>query len=513
MNGKGENMKKLLSAVLALVLLLSAAACAFAEAGDEEIIGYVTERFLPLTQVPRPSHHEELISSYLYDWAAGRGFAPVRDGANNIIFDVPATPGMEAKPLVVLQAHMDMVCAAADGVVWDPLSEPVKPVVSDETITADGTSLGADDGIGVAMCLCVADGLIAHGPVRIIITTDEEDGMEGMFALDPVHVADAGYLINLDAEQSDAVIVSTASGVLMDFSAPADTVPAGDFDAAVTITLKGLLGGHSGVEIHKGRLSAVRAMAALLLRLRSGGVSFAVASISGGTAPNAIPSSASAVLAVCAGDLGRVDEICAAWQSDMALAYISADPGLTVITEQSALPAAVLSDSALDDVLSFITCIPDGVHTMSADAAGLVESSSNLGILRCDESGLHAVDMIRSSDPARQEELVTIQSGLAAARGYAVISSKSADPWKFDPDSRLLALARAAYLDMNGEELTVMAIHAGLECGTFAVLNPELDMISMGPDLFDVHTPKETCVLAGIPVTYRLLERVLADID
>lgn len=506
-------LKRLWAFLLACVCLCAAVGTSVAEATDEEIIQAVVERFLPLTEVPRPSHHEEKIGQYLLGRAREHGLDPLQDDFGNIIIDVPATPGMEDRPLVILQAHMDMVCVAAKGVDYDPLNDPIKAVVTDETITADGTSLGADDGIGLALSFCVTDGLIAHGPVRVIYTVDEEDGLEGVFHLDPAHVADAKYLINLDAEQSDAIIVSTASGVLLQFEAAMESKPAAGYDTAVTLSVGGLLGGHSGVEIDKHRINATRALAELLICLNAENIESSVALLTGGTASNAIPSDASALVLLHSEDMERLEAFSASWQQEKRLLASAFDPGLTVTIEPAELPGETLTAQAQSGMLSFILELPTGVYTVSYDYAGLVESSSNLGIFRCSPDGLSAKSSIRSSDAGRQEELVTIQQGIAENRGYTVTREKFADPWKFDPDSHLLAIAENAYRGLNGSDPYVMALHAGLECGTFAVYNPDLDMIAVGPDLKDVHSPNETCYLKSVPMVWRFLERVLSDLD
>ena len=517
-------MKRAICLLLAVLLTFGFSACKSAkkeksagvfteEKTDADIIENVKERFLQVTKIPRPSHHEEQISAYLYEWATSHGFSAERDPVGNVIYDVPAMEGYEKLPLVVLQAHMDMVCVAAEGVDYDPLNDPIKPIVTDETITADGTSLGADDGIGLALSMCVAEGLIAHGPIRIIYTVDEEDGMEGIFALDGKYVADAHYLINLDAEQSDSVIVSTASGILLNYSAALGTEPVTGADKAYAVSIKGLLGGHSGIDIDKNRVNATVNLAELIYALRAAGIEFSVASINGGSASNAIPLLSTAVIAIRSEDADKLKAAAADWQADMNIRYRASDPDLFVQLEETAMPEKVMTADTLSDLLGFITHVPDGVNTMSPDVAGLVESSSNLGKFKADADGLDAVVYLRSSDQDAQEILADIQTDIAEKRGYTVTRSKSADPWKYDPDSKLLKLVSEIFYELNGEEIQVQYLHAGLECGTFAILNSDLDMISIGPDLNDVHSPKETCVLNGIPKSYRLLEKLLVSVD
>ena len=309
-------MKKCLWIMIASLLLLAGMfpgirnAEAASEDNGQEIINKVVDNFKLLAQVPRPSHHEKKISEFLAGWAKQQGFRVQRDKQNNIMFNVPATPGYEKLPLTILQGHMDMVCVAAEGVAFDPLKDSIKVIRDDKagTLTAQGTSLGADDGAGVAMIMLAAQGGLKHGPLRVIITTDEEDGMEGAFGLSPDWLDGARYLINLDNEVSDEVLVSTAAG---DSVKATGTVtlqkPAGD--TAVMLELKGLQGGHSGIEANKGRCNGLIAMARLLKEVRDQGLEFGLVSFGGGTASNAIPSKANAVIMIKAADKESLKKI------------------------------------------------------------------------------------------------------------------------------------------------------------------------------------------------------------
>lgn len=487
-----------------------------AEVTDAAIIEAVYENFLKLAAVPRPSKHEKQISDFLAAWAKEQGAQNVvQDEANNLIFDLNATAGYESKPLTVLQAHMDMVCVAAEGVSFDALSDPIKVIRDDAagTLTADGTSLGGDDGAGVAVIMAVTQGKLAHGPVRIILTTDEEQGMSGVLALDGKYVADAKYLINLDNEAADEVVLSTAAGLCV-YSSGSATARAPSGDTPLTLELKGLAGGHSGIEINKGRCNGVIAMARLLQKLNEAGVVYELASLTGGTADNAIPAAAKAVIVVDSGkSTAKAADVAAAFQSELEKEFAGIESGFTLRVSDAEPVAQVVSDADRAHAIRYLTEMIDGVHTMSQYVDGLVESSSNLGVFSLDAEGFIARSYIRSSDAALLDEIGAQQTTLAADCGYTFTTKKVADAWPYDPDNALLPIVREVYQRLNGTPVKEVSIHAGLECGTFALLNPTLNMISIGPDVHDVHSPNETLYLNSIPKTWRLLEGILAELS
>lgn len=513
-------MRKCLWIMIASLLLFtgmfpgSCNAEAATKDNGQEIINKVVDNFKLLAQVPRPSHHEEKISEFLTGWAKQQGFQVQRDKQNNIMFDVPATPGYEKLPLTILQGHMDMVCVAAEGVTFDPLKDPIK-VVRDEkagTLKADGTSLGGDDGTGVSMIMLAVQGGLKHGPLRVIITTDEEDGMEGAFGLSPDWLADARYLINLDNEASDEVLVSTAAGDSVKVTGTVTLQkPVGD--TAVMLELKGLKGGHSGIEIDKGRCNGLIAMARLLKAIRAQGLEIGLVSFSGGTAPNAIPAKADAVIMIKAAEREALKKITDSYLRSLQKKYAGIEDGIQLLIKDVPVAGQVLSAKDRDNAILFVDEIIDGVNTWSADMKGLVESSSNLGIFTADKSGIAARTYVRSSVGELEERIVQSQEELALRCFYHSEVIKMADPWPYNPRSKLLALAKQTYKKLNGKEIKVVAVHAGLECGTFAKLNPKLDMISIGPDLKDVHSPKETLYLNSIPKTWNLLQELLLQLN
>lgn len=480
-------------------------------AADREIIEAIVDNFMLLAEVPRPSHHEEKIGAFLMSWAEEQGLSPTQDPVGNVMFDVPATEGMDDRPLTILQAHMDMVAVAEDGKQFDPLNDAITVIRKDDenTLTADGTSLGADDGIGLAIAMAATEGKMAHGPLRIIVTVDEEDGMIGAAGIDTSWFDGAVNLINIDNEASNQVLVSTASSVSVHLAKLLEfTDPSGD--TALDIELSGLKGGHSGVDIDEGRLNGIIGLAEFLMHLTEAGIPHELASFDGGTAANAIPPKARAVIVVDSADKAKVEQEAAIWVAELQKEYEGIEDSIScTVTEESALPK-VLSAQDMQAMVRLATHVIDGVHSMSADMKDLVESSSNLGIFTVDENGLLADMLVRSSLGEKETEIVETQTALAKEAGYEVEVTKHADPWPYDPNSKLVELAKEVYKEQNGEDIDVAAVHAGVECGTFKVLKPELDMISIGPDLKDVHTPGETLYLDSIPKTWRLLEGILA---
>ena len=465
---------------------------------------------MQLAAIPRPSHHEEEISQYLMSWAEEMGFEPRQDEAMNICFDVPAGKGMEDYPLVALQGHMDMVVAVADGRSFDPLTDPIRVIRSDEdhTLTADGTSLGADDGSGVALIMAAAQGMTAHGPLRVIITVDEEDGMEGAFRMSDKWLDGVSYLINIDNECSDEVLVSTAAGDSVKATAAAEYRDAFG-DLALTAEISGLVGGHSGIMIGEGRCNGIIALARFLKALGESGVSFELAGFSGGSASNAIPTRAVCTIVIDRGDMPEVTAQAAAFEETLREEYAGIEDGFSLqLTAAESLPR-VVSDELRDSFIRFMTEIIDGVYTMSTDMEGLVESSSNLGLASLDAEGVFFSTYIRSSVAELEAEIKDTQLRLAESCGLDTKIVKMADPWPFDPDSRLLALTEKTYRELNGEEIKVVAIHAGLECGTFKLLNPDVDMISIGPDIADAHTVNETLYLDSVPKLWNLVSELL----
>lgn len=467
----------------------------------------VLAEFLKLAEIPRPSHHEEKIGAYLVSWAKAHGLAVQQDALGDVIIDKPAAPGCENAPKVLLQAHMDMVCVAAEGVAFDPLHDPIQVVREGNLLRAKGTSLGADDGIGVAMCLYVlAADHLRHGPLRAIFTVNEEDGMTSA-QMDGKYL-DGQYLINLDWEEDGSLCNSSAGSVFTRYTRKAAWETPKPGQSAVRVRLKGLLGGHSGGDIHLGRANALIALAGALYHLAEEAVEFSLASFTGGQARNAIPATAQAVIVSPEPD--RVRQVLRDFEEKFKAAFAGVEPHAALLLEPVEVPEKVLDDKTAWDLVRLLLTLPCGVHTLSPFVPGLVESSQNLGLLTMDDHTVTVAALMRSSALWREEELLRTSHLAASALGFSWQQVSRTAGWAVDSESKLAPLTCAVYKEVTGRDMAIEPVHAGLECGAFSEKNPALDMVSFGPTLRDVHSPGETCDLATVQTSTELLERLLA---
>ena len=472
----------------------------------------ILSNFLSLCAIPHKSHHEEAISAFLYDWGVKKGLRTVRDEAGNVILDKPASPGHENAPVTILQAHMDMVCVAEDGREYDPLRDPIRVINDGVTLTADGTSLGGDDGAGVAMAMSILeDENAVHGPIRAIFTVDEEDGMTGAAALSPRHL-EGKYLINLDWEAFGSLCCSSAGSDMYSLRRKAEwETPAPDA-VSYALTVQGLEGGHSGAQIHLGRANAIR-MAAFILAAGAEKAEIAnIAAFRGGSAHNAIPAKALAAVAVPA---DRAEAFLEAARAELEVQLEKCsltDPGAMVTIVETDRPEKVLSAGMSRDLLGVLTAVHDGVHTMSPAIPGLVESSANTGLAELTEDGFSFVVHQRSSEPAITGEMKKVFAAQAETFGFSMEVLSSSPAWPVRPGSHLVEICEKHFRALFGREITVEPVHAGLECGAFSNKNPALDIISIGPDILDIHSPKETLVLRTVYDCDALVRSMLREI-
>ena len=494
------------------LLFASTAAGAAARTEDAAVEAEFMENFRLLCSVPRPSKHEKAVSDRLKAWAEDLGLEVRQNAANDLLFDVPATEGLEHLPLVALQAHLDMVCVGREGTKYDPLADPIVPLREEEgVLTAGRTSLGADDGAGVAIIMSIVKGKMAHGPLRVIWTTDEEVGMTGALAITKEDLAGVKYLVNIDSEESGTVTVSSAADArIVATAAPRMVAPAGDMALAVSVS--GLRGGHSGMEIGEGRCNAIRALAGVLFWMERT-VPYGLASFEGGTADNAIPSAARAVIVVEKGAREKLEAYLAEMGRKLRKRHAGKDDGVAFSVAEAELTAMVLEKEQARRILEYVVGSKDGVNTMSADVEGLVESSSNLGIIAVGPEGITIRQMPRSSVAERLDDIATHQRALGEACGLEVAVNKGSRAWPVKPGSVLVAKIREAYRQVNGEEMKVAAIHAGLECGVFSELAEDLDMASIGPDILGCHSPDEKLLLPSLAKTWWLLEKLLVSLE
>ncbi len=462
----------------------------------------VVEEFRSLSGVPHASHHEEAVGALLAQRLAGLGLFPVRDGAGNLMAEVPAAPGREGAPRVILQGHMDMVCAAAPGSGFDPLRDPVTVVERDGVLRSDGrSSLGADNMLGNAAVLwLLATGRVDHGPLRLLFTVAEEVGLEGAKQVAPAWLAGARYLLNTDGFHLGRAVVGSASGRRETYTRPLETCPAPE-GPAWQIALTGGLGGHSGDDIHWGRSNAV----ALLAEYLRGLDRCALADFRGGTAHNAIPSQAEArVVLPGAPDLDAFARRLRAW-------YGESDPELTVTCKAVPRPDRVWTPDCAGAALALAAGLFHGVRRMDPAFPGVVGASANVGRLSAEEGQVQVCAFLRSARPDWEAELAAGHDGLASELGFA--RTVTGYPgWPGDRDNPLARVLEGAFRRTCGRGLEVSAVHVGLEPSIFQSKAPGLIMASTGPDILDAHSVSERAPLAGLPDYVLLLAETLEEL-
>ena len=474
-----------------------------------EILESVLDEFKNLAAIPRQSGHEQAVSDFLKKYLTEAGFSVQQDEVYNIIADAPASPGYEKAPLTIIQGHMDMVCVAEEGYSYDPQKDPIKLVRDDKYLSAEGTSLGADDGIGGAEGIYVLKNAKDHGPLRLIVTVDEERGMTGAVNLEDKYLADASFLINCDSENWDELTVGCAGSVNLDFSRKLKrTAPQGK--AAWKISVNGLLGGHSGERIGDGRGNAIRTLALALQALQEKGL-VEVADFRGGKARNAIPDSAAAVIVT---DLAEeeINEVLFVELGRFNKIYGSVDQKAKFQAVKAELPAEVLTAGDAKRLLSLLTILHTGVFAMSTVIPGLVETSANLGVVEMKADEVAVQYFPRSAVDQKIDEFRHFAQQIAELTGFTAHIGTQSPGWKENKDSRLAKIMAETFKAQNGQPMKVETIHAGLECGWHFRKNPQLDMVSIGVTTTDIHSPKERLELATVEPQVKLILETLKKI-
>ena len=487
----------------------------------DEILEGVLDEFKKLAEIPRPSKHEEKVSSYLHQNLATFGFDVTQDQFKNIIVEVPASEGKENAPLTILQAHMDMVCVAEDGYNFDPLTSSIKLVRTEKFLTAEGTSLGADDGIGIAEIIFITKNFfegkfenIPHGPLRLIFTTDEEQGMGGAINIHKEHFDDAQFLINCDSENFDDIVVGSAGNIRADFTRKINFIDAKIFFnatnsvTALKIKVSGLRGGHSGIEIADNRANAIKVLAKVLREIKLRGI-VRLANIFGGTAMNVIPSTAeTTILTDLTFDEVKkfVDEIAAQFKK----IFID-EVNLTVEVEKVDTPKKVFSTDDFKNLLNLLTLIHSGVYELSNTTPKFVLSSLNLGRIFTDDK-ITVQIMPRFNINEISAEIETVNRTLAQLTNFDVEFNNYSPAWNFKPDSKLSKIAAEIFQRQNNFPAQVKIIHAGIECSHFIEKNPSLDIISIGTTNEFIHSTKERLHLDTVTPHVNLIVEILKEI-
>lgn len=478
-------------------------------AKKSEILESVLEEFGKLAAIPRQSGHEKAVSDFLKKYLTEAGFSVQQDNVNNIIAEAPASPGFEKAPLTIIQGHMDMVCVAEEGRDYDPQKDAIKLIRDEKYLRADGTSLGADDGIGVAEGIYILKNAKEHGPLRLIVTVDEERGMTGAVHLEEKHLKDASFLINCDSENWDELTVGCAGSVNLDFTRHVKkTTP--QSKKAWQITVSGLLGGHSGERIGDGRGNAIRALAMVVQALQSKGL-VEVADFRGGKARNAIPDNAQAVIVT---DLSgtEIKEVLSAEAGRFNKIYGSVDPKADFKATETAVPVKVMTAGDAKRLLMLLTTLHTGVFAMSTVIPGLVETSANLGVVEIEGDEIVIQYFPRSAVDQKLEEFCSFARQMAELTGFTAHIGTQSPGWKENKDSRLAKIMAETFEAQNGKKMKVETIHAGLECGWHFQKNPKLDIVSIGVTTIDIHSPKERLELATVEPQVKLITETLKKI-
>lgn len=470
------------------------------------------ERFYEISQIPRPSKKEEKVREYTRDFAKSRGLEFNEDKVGNIVIKVPATEGLENAPTVVLQGHVDMVCEKNKDKKHDFEKDPITLVRDGNWMGADGTTLGADNAIGVAAAMAVVDDKDAvHGPLEILCTVDEETGLTGVNALEPDFIT-GKYLLNMDSEEDGIFYVGCAGGkdTMGVFYGPKSEAKKGYSQYELMIT--GLKGGHSGLDIHLGRGNAIKLLGRLLERMWD--LKFYITEISGGSLRNAIPREAEVTILLKekyeAEALSIIDQFIA----DSLLELKSTDPGLTVKFEKKkGKVKKVFKRSFTETLIDVILASPNGVMAMSADIPGLVETSTNLATVSTKKDKVTFVTSQRSSIESAKINTSNSMGSVFALGSGEVIYGDGYPGWQPNMDSELLKMAKNIYSDLFKKKPKVKAIHAGLETGLLGAKFPGLDMISFGPTITGAHSPTERVNIKDVEKFYAILKRFLTDLS
>lgn len=468
--------------------------------------------FENLSRIPRESGNEKEVSDYLVSFAKEHNLEYVQDSALNVVIKKQATPGYENSPVVVLQGHMDMVCEKNIGIEHDFTNDPLKLRIIDDMVYATGTTLGADNGIAVAMGLAIlASSEYQHPAIELLVTTSEETGMDGAMALDAKNV-EGRTLINIDSEEEGTLLVSCAGGITAKTTIPATWEAIDAKLVPYMIKIKGLKGGHSGMEIDKERGNSNKLMGRILMSILTE-INFKISSLNGGSKHNAIPRDTDAVILVRAEDKALVEKKIIECGELFTTELRTSDSDVRVEFEVlPTQPPEMLSKESTNNVVNYLYLVINGVTSMSMDIKGLVESSLNLAVISTQKDSIEFITSIRSSVRSLKNELYNRLVVTAKLNNGSVVTESEYPEWAYNPDSKIRAIFEEVYEKMYGKKPHITAIHAGLECGLFAEKFDQLDAISFGPNLYDVHTTNEHMSISSIQRTWEYLLKILKNV-
>ncbi len=467
--------------------------------------------FYDLTQIPRPSKKEERVADYVRKFGENRNLETMVDDVGNVIIKKPATPGMENRKVLLLQGHLDMVPQKNSDKQHDFENDPIEAYIDEGWVCANGTTLGADNGIGVAAALAVLDSKdLVHGPIEALFTIDEESGMTGAFGLQK-GILDADIMLNMDSEDEGELFAGCAGGLDANISFQYNEVPAPQGSLAFSLKISGLKGGHSGLDIALGRANANK----LLFRFLKHAVKdmdAGIARVDGGGLRNAIPREAEAVLVIPAGKKTELKNSIQKFEATYRNELSDVEPDIKFSHNETEMPASLINQCAQNRLINGIIACPNGVMRMSNSMPGLVETSTNLASVNSKEGKIEIKCLMRSSVDSSRDELAGMMESLFNLAGAEIHFDGAYPGWKPDMNSEILAVMKEVYQELYGKTPEVKALHAGLECGLIGGVYPRLDMISFGPTIRNPHSPDEKVDIESVHKFWLLLVETLKNV-
>lgn len=457
----------------------------------------VWKEFAKISDIPRCSKKEDAILDYIKGAASEKGFETKHDAVGNLLVMVPPTKGLENLPGLVIQGHVDMVCEQNSDGCHDFDTDPIGLVVDGEWLRANQTTLGADNGIAVAMMLALLKGNHKHGPLDLLFTVDEETGLTGALKLDP-ELMRYKLLLNLDSEEEDFFYIGCAGGKEVEGHLPLSFEPAPEDSGSYTIALTGFAGGHSGADIHKQLGNALKQIGRILWELAPA-INIRVADLKGGDKHNAIPREAFATVSVPKKRVNDLERILAIWQETLLAEFGETEPKIKVTLKAAASLERVLDTASQTELLRLLRTMPHGISSMSRTMPGLVSTSMNLAAIRFQNGEAFILTSQRSDIQSLLDDIAHTAAAALEASGGRYIFTREYPAWTPNPHSAFLAKAVAEYKRLRPKaEVTIGAIHAGLECGVIGAKLPGTDMISLGPDIRGAHTPEEKVKIQSV---------------
>ncbi|MFU2133739.1 aminoacyl-histidine dipeptidase [Gallibacterium anatis] len=468
----------------------------------------VWQWFAKICSIPHPSHHEQALADFIIQWAKQKQLWVEQDAAGNILIRKAATSGMEDHQPVALQAHLDMVPQANKNTAHNFLTDPIEPYVDGEWVKAKGTTLGADNGIGMASCLAVLDSNdVAHPPLEVLLTASEETGMVGALGLQP-NWLQSEVMINTDTEDEGEVYIGCAGGEDVDIRFPVQWQALRKDEVAVHIALTGLKGGHSGAEIHLNRGNAIKLLAKTLEKALAK-VSFRLADISGGSVRNAIPREAFATVLLSSASVEKFKQVWQLLSQQLIEALSHAEKQINFALEEATAEQG-LSERQSQILLDLINALPNGVIRFGDVLPDVVETSISLGVLETKAEQIKLTLLARSLNDHGQDDVVSLVRSVCRLADAEVVFSGRYPGWEPQADANIVKRTKTLYDRILGKESVIKVIHAGLECGLINKVYPNMEMVSIGPTILGAHSPDERCHIPAVAVYWQLLTELLA---